>query len=442
MHLSVLVYAVLALAEDGGPTLVPSEVEARDGGADAGLFLPPDDWQPPTWGEFDPGQGFQVAKTPTADLWVSAYALLRYVNQLPANQTFVDHLGVTRPVKTRQDIQLHRALVHLRGFVFLPKLNYVLTMWTVMTADIVNLIGTLSYSFHKAFTLLAGIDGLPGIRTLLGSHPLWLGHDRTMAEEFARPGFTAALAATGEVLPGLFYKASLGNNISQLGVTASLLTRNLAVAGSIWWQPTTKEFGPRGGQGDYEAHEKVATRFGVSTVRAEESRYTELPAAPASTQLRTADGVLLFETGSLAEGVTLSQAKYSLLSVDASFKWRGFFLMAEAHFRWLSELRADGPLPVTDLFDQSFFVLGSFFPIPKRWELYAGTSFVFGDRGAGFGTSWEVIGGSNVYPADTRNFRLNVHALYVRRSSAGGTFGYYSTGQTGPTITVATSIYF
>jgi hypothetical protein len=444
------VEADLGPATDGGESAAEQSADAgADSLADAGVPIgsgqlrPGDEgWQPNTWGEFDPGKGFQVAKTPAADLWISAYALLRYLNQLPPDQTFVDHLGVTRPVKARNDIQFHRGLVHFRGFVFLPKLTYVITVWTVLSNDLIKLIGTLSYAFHKAFSLSAGIDGLPGIRTLVGSHPLWLGHDRTMAEEFARPGFTAAVFATGEPLRGLNYKLSVGNNISQLGLNASLLTRDLAVAGSLWWMPTTAEFGPRGGQGDYERHEKLATRFGVSTTRALEAHYTPLDQPPASTQVRTADGVPLFETGALAKGVTLERARYQVLSIDAGLKYLGIYLQAEVHFRWLSEFVADGPLPVSGLFDKSFFVLGSFFIIQQRWELYGGTSWVFGDPAAGFRNQFEVIAGSNVYPADTRNFRLNVHTIYVDRSAAGGTFGYYSTGQKGPTISVACSIFF
>ena len=86
----------------------------------------------------------------------------------------------------------------------------------------------------------SAVDGMPGIRSLVGSHPYWLAPDRTMAEEFVRPGFTSALVATGEVLPGLFYKLSFGNNISQLGITAAQLTRDIAVGASIWWMPTTQ----------------------------------------------------------------------------------------------------------------------------------------------------------------------------------------------------------
>ena len=79
----------------------------------------------------DPGDGFEVAKTKYGNLKISAYALVRYINQLPADQSFVDHLGQQRIIDTRSDIQLHRVLLHFMGFVYDPKFNYVVSVWTV-----------------------------------------------------------------------------------------------------------------------------------------------------------------------------------------------------------------------------------------------------------------------------------------------------------------------
>ena len=44
----------------------------------------------------------------------------------------------------------------------------------------------------------------------------------------------------------------------------------------MWWMPTTKEFGPKGAYGDWEMHEKVATRFGFSTSYAPQSSATRI----------------------------------------------------------------------------------------------------------------------------------------------------------------------
>jgi hypothetical protein len=437
---------LLLAAADGGEAEPPLD-RAIDGGSpeapSATAPLSQQGYQPATWGELDPGRGFQVAKTDLGDLWISAYAVARYLNQLPANQVYFDHLGRERAVDTRNDVEFHRVLLNFRGFLFLKKFEYVVTVWTVNSANILAVIGALTYRFHKAFNLNVGVDGMPGIRTLLGSHPYWLGHDRTMAEEFARPGFTNALFATGEVLPGLNYKLSLGNNISQLNISAAQLTRDFAVGGSVWWIPTFEhDFGPRGGQGDWEYHQKPAVRLGVSSVRAVEDHYTPLDQPPGSTQIRLADGVPLFETGALVPGVTLQKATYWVLSVDLGFKWRGIYLQGEFHYRHLSDFIGDGAVPIPRIIDRSFYLLGSFFAIRKRLELYGGTSMVFGDEAAGFSTQYEVLAGCNFYPVDSRNLRVTGHFIYVDRSAAGGSFGYYTAGEKGPILSVAASFFF
>ena len=54
-----------------------------------------------SWGEFEPGDGFLLGRSKAGELSISAYALLRYINQLPADQSFEDHLGNEHPVDGR-----------------------------------------------------------------------------------------------------------------------------------------------------------------------------------------------------------------------------------------------------------------------------------------------------------------------------------------------------
>ena len=55
--------------------------------------------------------------------------------------------------------------------------------------------------------------------------------------------FANGVWASGEVTRGLWYLVMVGNNLSALGITATQLTRAFAAGGSMWWMPTTKEFG-------------------------------------------------------------------------------------------------------------------------------------------------------------------------------------------------------
>lgn len=422
-------------------------VEAETGGPESpeeGAAVPPADQPAPyeIWGVYDPGKGFLVGKGKGGELSISLYALVRYMNQLPPGQMFTDHLGNEHPVDARQDIYSHRVLVWLTGWAGVPKLRYTVAFWTVNTTDQDALFGNIGYQFNRGFNVYAGIFGNTGTRSMLGSHPYWLGNDRVMADEFFRPFFTQGIWINGEVLPGLWYTVAAGNTSSILGVTASQIDRNFTTGGSIWWMPTTKEFGPRGGYGDWEWHENLATRFGASTTRSPEERYTAVGTDPGNTALKLADSLNLFAEGSLAPGVTVTNADYRLLSFDAGLKYHGIFIQTELYQRWLNGFQADGALPVDEIVDKGFYIQAAFFPVKKKLELYAATSQIYGDSDAGFGNSSEYLIGANYYPFNSRNYRLNLQVIDVNRSPVSSTFGYYTAGQDGTTVATAFSVFF
>lgn len=423
------------VADGSAPGTIDSEGET----ADRRSFTP----QVETWGVYDPGKGFRVAKTEFGELDISAYAMARYMNQNDDDGVFTDHLGNARPVDERHDIFSHRIMVFLKGWLGSEKLIYNITFWTVNTTDQDAIFANLGYQFSRKFSLYAGLTGNPGSRSLSGSHPFWLGHDRVMADEFFRPFFGSGIYATGEALPGLWYTATVSNNNSALGVKASQLDRKFTYGGTVFWMPTTHEFGPRGAYGDWEWHEELATRFGLSYVDSPEQSFRSTTGGnPDNTTLRLADSVNLFETGALAPGVTIDNADYRVLAIDAGIKLRGFFLQAEYYQRWLDNFDADGLLPVAEIKDSGFYVQAAFFPIKQKLELYGITSQIYGDDDAGFGDSSEYGIGMNWYPYPTRNHRLNVQLLDVNKSPVSSTFGYYTGGQDGWTLASSFSVFF
>jgi hypothetical protein len=235
----------------------------------------------------------------------------------------------------------------------------------------------------------------------------------------------------------------VGNNSSSLGITAAQLDRRVTTGGSLWWMPTTQEFGPRGAYGDWEMHEKVATRFGISSTFSPEERFTDsTTGGTGNTAIRLADSLNVFDSGALAPGVTVQQVDYRILSFDAGVKYRGLFLQTEIYTRWLDGFVADGPLPVSSIVDKGFYVQAAFFPVPKKLELYGATSQIYGDKDAGFDDSSEYLAGANFYPFDTRNHRLNVQVIDVNRSPVSSSFGYYIGGQDRTTVSVAFSAFF
>jgi hypothetical protein len=392
------------------------------------------------WGSFDPGNGFVVGKTSLGALAISGYVLFRYLNQLPASQTYLPYQGPALSVNTRNDLQLQRIMMFFNGWLFKPRFGYTVILWSVNSIAQVAVGGNIRWTFNKYFTLYGGTGGLPGSRSMVGVFPYFLATDRVLTDEFFRPSFTGGVWANGQLyFPALSYAVMLGNNLGSIGVNAAKLNRDLAKSASVFWEPTTGEFGERGGFGDFERHEHVATRFGASYTWSREDRRSDLSlTAPDNTQIRLSDAIPLFLTGAVTPGVTIKVADYSLVAFDAAMKYNGWFLYAQGYFRRLDRLMASGPLPLAHILDNGFDTQAAYMVVPQTVMLFAWTSQLFGQ----FNKSWELAGGINYFPFQMRNFRVNATAIYVDHSAWNSVSGYYTAGQTGPTFSLAADAFF
>lgn len=395
-------------------------------------------------GEFTPGKGFQLVKNDFASLNISMYAQARYLNQLPGYQTWKDHLGRTQNLVGRNDFAWHRAMIWFTGYVGNPRFTYMASVWTVMTTQQTLVYGNLKYKFDKHFTLGMGISPTLCLRSIQ-TFPFFSSTDRTMVEDAIRGGFSMGIFAMGEIVPKLNYSIALNNNLSTLGVKSGNLTRDLAPSGTLIWMPTTGEFGPRGGQNDLEHHTRLATRFGISGVHSREDRFNNIGTpAPDNTQVRMSDGLLLFETGAFDSTMTLDKADFDMVAVDLGFKIKGFCFFTELYYRTLSNFVGYALDGVTEakpylskITDKGYTLQISYMVVPRKLSLYGVNSMMIDEFER---NPYEVGGGVNFYPVGTRNLRINTQCMYVSKSSAGGTFGLYTAGQTGPTITFGVDI--
>jgi hypothetical protein len=393
---------------------------------------------PAIFGEFNPGRGFVVGRGPYGELDLSGYMAVRYLNQLSPDQS-TDHLGRQIPIQPRNDFQFHRVMLFSQGWLFDPKFQYSTFIWTVQDTNQVAVGGALYYDFSKYIMLGAGWNAYPGTQSLQGSHPYWESFDRVMADEFFRPYFSQGVFAQGNLLRTLQYRWMVGNNNSNLDVPAVKLDRDLSGGFAITWLPTTGEFGPRGAFGDYESHKKFATRFNLAYTFSPEERQSPIGTPANNTTLRLADSLNLFDTGALANGVTVERAHYQLVSAAAGIKYRGFWLQAEGYGRKLDRLIADGPLPLEAIRNTGFYVQAADMIVPKRIELYTSTSYVLGEFGH---HPHEFIFGGNYYPWNTRNLRLNVQLINVSHSPVSSTFGFYIGQITGQVVSIGfTTLY-
>jgi hypothetical protein len=394
---------------------------------------------------YEAPKGFVLARGPNGEVDFSTKGYVRYLNQLGLNRFYTDAFGRTTELDLRQDIQLNRLQFILHGWLFDERFRYFWYAWTqnVSQGDAAQVVvgGNISYKFDDALTATAGIFSLPSTRSTAQSFPNWLRIDhRSMADEYFRGSYIQGYMANGELTDTLDYKVALAGNLSALGVSASQLDNCLCTVSSmLYWMPTTGEFGPGSGFGDYEYHEKLATLLGVHFTYSREDAQ-EQPGVNAfeNSQIRLSDGTLFFAPNAFNTGGQVNKATYSMLDLDAGLKWRGWSLEGEYYFRWLDDFQVIGSIPVTSLFDHGFQVYASTMLKPNYWQAYFSGSKIFGE----YGDPWDAAVGLTYFPYGRKEVRMNAQALYMDRSAVGYTAVPYVVGGTGWVYTIDVGTWF
>lgn len=384
------------------------------------------------WGTYTPNLGFKVANTDYGDLSISIYTYTRYLNQRLLDATYTNVFGVTTPIQQRQDFQIQKVQIKFLGWIMSPKFRYFLYVWTSnptqgQGAQVV-VAGNLNYTFNKHITFSAGITSLPGTRSVEGNFPFWLGVDtRLITDEFFRPSYTSGIWAKGAITDKLRYQAMLGNNLSTLGVSALQLDNNFSTFSSaLIWEPRG-EFGQ--GFGDFENHKKLAIRLAGHFTRSRETA-EEQPGTQTfdNTQIRLADGSIIFTPNLFGPGVTVNAVNYRMTAFDGGLKYHGYSLDGEYFSRWLNNFAGPGTAGLPSLFDQGFQMQASAMLIPKTLQFYAGGSTVFGK----FGNPYDTRVGLNWFPWKNKVIRVNNEFLYLYKSPVGYTSVPFVVGGKGP----------
>src|SRR3954464_11415527 len=310
---------------------------------------------------------------------------LRYLNTQDSDDTFTDHLGFAHEVHTRNDITVNRAMFILGGYVFDPRARYSFTVWTSAGAASIVVASNIGWQFNKALTVTGGYTGVPGSRSLVNTFPFFTSADRSMADNFFRPGFTQGIWASGEPVKGLNYLVFVGNGLNTLNISANKIDTHLLTSGSVWWEPLGAYGEPgkaRNMYDDYFASKKVRIRIGGAFTRSREDRFSNLDqSSPENTSLYNSDGVLTFSTGAFAPGVTVDEATYRMWAIDGGLKWNGLAINGQYFMRRLSDFEADGPLPLASTFDRGGELTAGYFVRPKKVMVDARGSWVHGKFG-------------------------------------------------------------
>lgn len=388
------------------------------------------------WGGFEPGKGLILMRSDVGEVDLGLVSYLRYLNQEAIDPTYTNAFGQTSDIVPREDFQLAKVQITLRGWLFDPKFGYNAYVWTSQTSQglgaQVVAAGNINWTFSEALRLHFGIHSVPSTRTTNRTFPYWLRNDnRPIADEFFRGSYTQGIWAEGKLRPDLEYRVMLANNLSALGVNARQLdARPDTFSAALTWTPTTGEFGPANGFGDFEDHQELATLFSAHYTHSTETPQSQPDTdSIENTQIRLSDGTLIFNPTAFGAG-RITEVRYQMTAFDAAFKYQGYALELEYYARWLDALKVEGTLPTTEFFDQGLTVQASAMLIPRTLQLYLSGSQIWGE----YGDPYDIALGFNYFPFKRRDLRVNFMALYTKNSPVGYTAYPVPVGANGVTV--------
>jgi len=384
--------------------------------------------------EHVPNAGFLLYSGDEGEIYFRLFTYARYLNQLNLNATYTDAFGNTHSVTQRQDMQLQKFFAPFSGWFLSPKFRYYLYVWSsnASQGDPAQVVGAgnLSLLFNRYFTVGAGITSLPAVRSTEGQFPYWLGvDDRLIADEYFRGSYTTGVWVKGEVQTKFKYMAMFANNLSTLGVSASQLDNKFDTQSyMVQWLPTTGEFGLYGTFGDYDYHEKVATRLGAHYTSSTEDKQSQ-PGTNAieNSQIRLTDGSVIFTANLFGAGITVDSVRYQMVSLDAGIKYRGVSLEGEYYRRKLNDFTGLNTTQIASITDDGYQLQSSAMVIPKTLQAYVSGSQILGD----FGDASEIRVGANWYFTHERGLRVNAEWLHLNNCPVGYTAVPYPVGGNG-----------
>ena len=139
--------------------------------------------------------------------------------------------------------------------------------------------------------------------------------DRLIADEFFRGSYTSGVWLKGEFHTKVKYQVMFANNLSTLGVSAAQIDNKMDTqVFSVAWLPTTGEFGLWNTFGDYDDHQKVATRIGVHYTHSLEEKQSQ-PGTEGieNSQIRLTDGSVIFTPDLFGPGITVNEVDYRMI---------------------------------------------------------------------------------------------------------------------------------
>lgn len=340
----------------------------------------------------------------------------------------------SQPVDDYSIIEMNRYYLMFSGYAFDPKLIYSFMTFGSSSAGAFMPVGFMGYDWMPEIKGRIGVWKTPGTREWTDSYNATLGADRTMATTYFRPSWTPAAWLEGTLNKTFQYEFLVGNSFGGSAQNTYASRQGTAMLYSLSgkWQP----LGDIGfGISDLSWHDGFVTRLGSTATF---QRITDTPGYygsnnPDYTILRLSNGTPANEIGAFGPNTKMVSGNIFLGTLDWAFKYRGFALAAEFMYRylgdpgWSSEAGLQ-PGSLSSLNDYGGYLQGSYFLMPKSFEMFGRSSIVNG----AYGTPWEAGGGFNWYPiAMVPNWIITAESLYIQNSPADNLLTPYRAGESG-----------
>jgi hypothetical protein len=137
--------------------------------------------------------------------------------------------------------------------------------------------------------------------------------------------------------------------------------------------------------------------------------------------------------------VTLNIYDLALGAIDLAWKHRGISVSGEFYMRNVVNLKGNGPIPRSSIFDYGGFAQLGYLVLPQRLEFYGRTSQITGP----FGYGSEYAGGFNCFCLEGRqNLRFTLDIAWLNHSPADQARTGYRVGDTGLLVRSQVQFFF
>ena len=333
------------------------------------------------------------------------------------------------PTPSRNNFEVERGRVVLRGFVYDPALQYFLNIDadTDDDHDMKFHDFWVNYKFSDAFNLHAGKGKVAGSYTWWEPSIPFRFVDRDVATTFFRTDRTNGIWASGDVGADkeFHYHALIGNGLRTSDLEDEEVDDLFAASMMTWWN-VSDDVGK--GFSDLKWHECPAVRVGQTYAFANQNESPTGTTLPESRWVRLGNGTRLTDAGALAPGVTVNGFDYHLLSAFVLAKYQGWSANAEFYYRWINNFdTVGGAAPHADLEAHGFYASVGKMIVPKFVEVNARVSGV----NTSFGDTWEYAGGVNWFIDGTHNQKIQFDVSVLDDIPTGNTSPNLEVGQNG-----------